>query len=275
MTFVVLNVSIGIIMTAYEKVSASFTAMEKNSLIDVLVNCMFTDMCNDLLEEWTVWAERRTAQYMSRFCSFNIPCLPTCLKKSKGKSSQVPKDDEEDEQAETVSVSDTKSLGKTLGMSADDARLLDFINTKTLLALMDELARDIWSDSYDPLLARVDHIYAKPESGLYMLYTDPDDREDPLSFILVTTSLVVKTAEAKQLEIEATAERIDDMKAFQMDPAYAKTMMSTQKSEREKFVQDMTQGAVRDTSRVHQAIHDLRITSGKLDLVLAVFGEQI
>jgi hypothetical protein len=94
----------------------------------------------------------------------------------------------------------------------------------------------------------VDHIYANPESGLYMLYTDPDAREDPLSFILVSTSLVVKTAEAKQLEVEATGSRIDGMKAFQMDPAYAKTMMSTQKSEREKFVQDMAQGAVRATS---------------------------
>jgi hypothetical protein len=73
MTFVVLNVSIGIIMTAYEKVSASFTAMEKNSLIDVLVNRMFADMCNDLIEEWTTWAERRTTQY-----------IPVCLKKSKG-----------------------------------------------------------------------------------------------------------------------------------------------------------------------------------------------
>jgi hypothetical protein len=112
----------------------------------------------------------------------------------------------------------------------------------------------------------VDHIYANPESGLYMLYTDPDAREDPLSFILVSTSLVVKTAEAKQLQVEATGSRIDGMKAFQMDPAYAKTMMSTQKSEREKFVQDMAQGAVRATSRVHQAIHDLRITSRELRL---------
>ncbi len=85
MTFVVLNVSIGIIMTAYEKVSASFTAMEENSLIDVLVNRMFADMCNDLLEEWTAWAERRTAHY-----------IPTCLKKGKVKSSQVAKDDEDD-----------------------------------------------------------------------------------------------------------------------------------------------------------------------------------
>ena len=82
---------------------------------------------------------------------------------------------------------------------------------------------------YDPLLARVDHIYAKPESGLYMLYTDPDVRGDPLSFILVTTSLVVKTVEEQQLEIESTAAHIDGMKAFQTDPAYVKTKMSTQK----------------------------------------------
>jgi hypothetical protein len=51
----------------------------------VMVNSMFADMCNDLLEEWTAWAERRTAHY-----------IPTCLKKGKVKSSQVAKDDEDD-----------------------------------------------------------------------------------------------------------------------------------------------------------------------------------
>jgi len=52
MTFVVLNVSTGIIMTAYTKVTDNFERLKHDSMIDVLVDRMFTDQLRDLWHGW-------------------------------------------------------------------------------------------------------------------------------------------------------------------------------------------------------------------------------
>ena len=63
MTFVILNVSTGIIMTSYTKVTHNFDVLQRHSLIDVLVQRAFTDQLSDAYLVWKIRARLRVASF--------------------------------------------------------------------------------------------------------------------------------------------------------------------------------------------------------------------
>jgi len=222
MTFVVLNVSTGIIMTAYTKVTDNFERLKHDSMIDVLVDRMFTDQLRDLWHGWKMGAVRRL---------------------------------------------------RLMGMSKDKqmefkALNIERVTTQALLMIMDKVAEKSSGGqiTYNPDLARVDFIQNTPDAGFYKRYLYPDAVEDAGHTLIVPIALVVKMAGRYNIDDETIARRIDKCKAFVVDPAFAAKRLSA----RDQQIKDMTESAAHVNQRVHQVIQDIRKTSVKLDLVLAV-----
>ena len=155
MTFVILNVSTGIIMTSYTKVTHNFDALQRHSLIDVLVQRAFTDQLSDAYLVWKIRARLRVA-------SFERNVLALCRRHS----------------AETLARPD-----------------VEYISDEQLLGIMHKVAMAATAgEGYDEALANVESIHMNPDSGLFPQYLDPKLADLVPHHIVVPASLVVKMA---------------------------------------------------------------------------------